>query len=44
MCVIALTTLFLVLQGVRVVSSSQRRQVDAHWERGMSYLKMISSN
>lgn len=38
--VIALTTLFLVLQGVRVVASGQRRQVDAHWYRGMSYLKL----
>jgi hypothetical protein len=34
--VIALTTLFLVLQGVQVVLSGQRRQVDAHWKRGMS--------
>ena len=38
--VIALTTLFLVLQGVQVVASGQRRQVDAHWKRGMSYLKL----
>jgi hypothetical protein len=41
MCgVIALTMLFLVLQGVNVVASGQRRQVDAHWNRGMSYLKL----
>jgi hypothetical protein len=41
MCgVIALTMLFLVLQGVQVVASGQRRQVDAHWHRGMSYLKI----
>lgn len=38
--VIALTMLFLVLQGVNVVASAQRRQVDAHWHRGMSYLKL----
>lgn len=38
--VIALTMLFLVLQGVQVVASGQRRQVDAHWQRGMSYLKI----
>jgi len=38
--VIALTMLFLVLQGVQVVVSGKRRQVDAHWNRGMSYLKM----
>ncbi|MDX2213657.1 MAG: hypothetical protein SFY66_10230, partial [Oculatellaceae cyanobacterium bins.114] len=38
--VIALTTLFLVLQGVQVVASGNRRQVDAHWKRGMSYLKL----
>lgn len=32
--------LFLALQGVQVVASGQRRQVDAHWQRGMSYLKL----
>jgi hypothetical protein len=32
--------LFLVLQGVQVVASSKRRQVDPHWHRGMSYLKL----
>ncbi|MBD1880338.1 transposase [Coleofasciculus sp. FACHB-T130] len=32
--------LFLVLQGVQVVVSGKRRQVDAHWQRGMSYLKL----
>ncbi|NES96219.1 MAG: transposase [Desertifilum sp. SIO1I2] len=37
---IALTMLFLVLQGVQVVAAGQRRQVDAHWKRGMSYLKL----
>jgi len=38
--VIALTMLFLILRGVQVVVSNQRRQVDAHWQRGMSYLKL----
>ncbi|MBD1938436.1 hypothetical protein H6F73_14100 [Microcoleus sp. FACHB-68] len=38
--VIALTMLFLVLQGVQVVASCKRRLVDAHWMRGMSYLKL----
>jgi len=38
--VIALTMLFLVLPGVQVVASGKRRQVDAHWKRGMSYLKL----
>lgn len=38
--VIALTMLFLILQGVQVVASGRRRQVDAHWKRGMSYLKL----
>lgn len=38
--VIALTMLFLILQGVNVVASGKRRQVDAHWKRGMSDLKI----
>ena len=38
--VIALTMLFLVLQGTQVVASGKRRQVDPHWQRGMSYLKL----
>jgi hypothetical protein len=38
--VIALTLLFLVLQAVQVVASGKRHQVDAHWTRGMSYLKI----
>lgn len=32
--------LFLVLQGTQVVETGQRRQVDPHWHRGMSYLKL----
>jgi len=38
--VIALTLLFLVLQGTQVVASGKRRLVDPHWHRGMSYLKL----
>lgn len=38
--VIALTMLFLVLQGLQVVTSGKRRRVDPHWNRGMSYLKL----
>lgn len=38
--VLALTVLFLVLQGVQVLATGKRRQVDAHWHRGMSYLKL----
>jgi hypothetical protein len=38
--VIALTMLFLVLQGTQVVASGKRRFVDSHWNRGMSYLKL----
>jgi hypothetical protein len=38
--VIALTTLFLVLQGTQVVAQGKRRLIDTHWNRGMSYLKL----
>ena len=38
--VIALTTVFLVLQGRQVVAIGKRRLVDTHWNRGMSYLKL----
>jgi hypothetical protein len=38
--VIALTMLFLLLQGTQVVASSKRRWVDPQWQRGMSYLKL----
>jgi Transposase DDE domain len=38
--VVALTMLFLVLQGTAVVAQGQRRAVDPHWKRGMSYLKI----
>jgi len=29
-----------VLQGTQVVTAGKRRLVDAHWNRGMSYLKL----
>lgn len=35
-----MTTLFLTATGVEVVTTSQRRQVDPHWFRGSSYLKI----
>lgn len=38
--VIALTMLFLVLPGVQVVASGKRRQVEPHWQGGMSELKI----
>lgn len=38
--VLALTTLFVMLQGTQVVDSGRRREVDHHWERGMSYFKI----
>lgn len=38
--VLAMTTLYLVAQGVDVVARGKRRCVDPHWERGSSYLKI----
>ncbi len=38
--VMALKTLFLVLQATHVVASGQRQWVDLHWQRGMSYFKL----
>ena len=38
--VLALTTLFVMLQGTQVVVSGKRQQVDPHWKRGMSYFKL----
>jgi hypothetical protein len=38
--VLAVATLFLTLQGTAVVDAGVRRQVDPHWQRGMSYLKL----
>ncbi len=38
--VLAMTTLYLVSQGVEVVKQGQRRWVDPHWFRGQSYLKI----
>jgi hypothetical protein len=38
--VLAITTLYLVSEGVAVVERGQRRLVDPHWFRGHSYLKI----
>jgi hypothetical protein len=38
--VTAVATLYLTLQGTAVVAAKQRRWVDPHWFRGMSYLKI----
>jgi hypothetical protein len=38
--VVAVATLFLTLQGTAVVAAGLRRQVDPHWQRGSSYLKI----
>ena len=38
--VMAVATLFLTLQGTAVVTAKQRRWVDPHWFRGMSYFKI----
>jgi len=38
--VLAVTTLYLVAQGVAVATRQQRRWVAAHWHRGASYLKI----
>lgn len=38
--VLAVATLFLVSCGTQVVSEGKRRFVDAHWHRGLSYLRI----
>ena len=38
--VLAITTLYLVSQGIEVASTGKRRWVDPHWFRGSSYLKI----
>lgn len=38
--VLAIATLFLLSQGTEVVAMGKRRWVDAHWNRGNSYLKI----
>ena len=38
--VLGVTMLLLVSEGTQVVSSGSRRVVDAHWARGLSYLKI----
>jgi hypothetical protein len=37
---LAITTLYLVSQGIVVVEQGKRRVVDPHWFRGSSYLKI----
>ena len=38
--VLAVTTLYLVVQGTEVVAAQKRRWVDPHWFRGNSYLRI----
>jgi hypothetical protein len=38
--VLAVTTLFLTLQGTAVVAAGKRRWIDPHWQRGSSDLKI----
>jgi hypothetical protein len=38
--VMAVATLLLTTQGQQVVSDGKRRWVDAHWQRGNSYLRI----
>jgi hypothetical protein len=38
--ILATATLYLVSSGVAVVASDQRRQVDTHWQRGLSYFQL----
>lgn len=38
--VVGTATLFLVSEGVQAVDQGRRRQLDPHWERGLSYLKI----
>jgi hypothetical protein len=38
--VLAVTTLVLTVQGQQVVAVGKRRWVDAHWQRGNSYLRI----
>ncbi len=38
--VMAVATLLLTVQGQQVVAAGKRRWVDAHWQRGNSYLRI----
>ncbi len=38
--VMAVASLVLICQGVAVVAAGQRRQVDPHWSRGLSYARI----
>ncbi len=39
--VIAIAKLLLISQGVEVVAKGLRREIDPHWQRGLSYLKLV---
>jgi hypothetical protein len=38
--ILAVATLFLVVQGTEVVAKNKRKLVDPHWKRGLSYFKI----
>jgi hypothetical protein len=38
--ILAIATLYLVSTGTAVVATEQRRQVDPHWQRGLSYFQI----
>ncbi len=38
--IVAIATVYWTSTGVSVVQAGKRRWVDAHWERGLSYLKI----
>lgn len=38
--ILALCSLYLISSGTQVVKDGQRRLVDAHWQRGLSYLQI----
>lgn len=38
--VVAIATVVLMSQGTQVSQAGRRREVDGHWQRGLSYLKM----
>jgi len=38
--ILAVATLYLVNTGVAVVATDQRRSIDPHWQRGLSYFQL----
>ncbi|WP_052326712.1 hypothetical protein [Deinococcus peraridilitoris] len=40
MLVLAVSTLLLVSEGTFTVDTGERRSVDSHWQRGLSYFKL----